>query len=134
MGISQCEARTSGRGAPVSAACGTRRLERGDAQPHLSSRHRIPDFTLHRPATLADVLELLDRHGERATLMAGGVDVMNRLKAGVTTEHLVWLPAVVGLDGIEDEGGAARRQRSRDGHVHGHVYLRCVGHGGRTCR
>ena len=68
---------------------------------HLSSRHRIGEFVLHRPQTTDEVVALLHRHGHRAMVMAGGVDVVNRLKAGQAVDHVIWLGSVGGLDVIE---------------------------------
>jgi len=71
---------------------------------HLSSRHRIGDFVLHRPRTTDEVVSLLGRYGDRSVLMAGGVDVLNRLKAGLAIDHVIWLGSVSGLDRIERSG------------------------------
>jgi carbon-monoxide dehydrogenase medium subunit len=76
-------------------------VEREAPRLPLSSRHRIGEFVLHRPRTSDEVVALLRRYGDRAVLMAGGVDVLNQLKAGDAIGHVIWLGSVSGLDLIE---------------------------------
>jgi CO/xanthine dehydrogenase FAD-binding subunit len=46
-------------------------------------------FDYARPETLEDVFALLARHGARASLLAGGTDVMVRLRTGRTSPDIV---------------------------------------------
>jgi carbon-monoxide dehydrogenase medium subunit len=66
-------------------------------------------FTYHRPASLSEALEILDRHQDDAKILAGGqslVPVMNfRLAA---PEHLVDINRVPELAGYEVAGGTVR--------------------------
>jgi xanthine dehydrogenase iron-sulfur cluster and FAD-binding subunit A len=52
------------------------------------SRKRISSFRLHRPANVADANRLLADYPS-AHVVAGGIDVINRLKCGETIEDVV---------------------------------------------
>ena len=73
-------------------------------------------FVLHRPRTLADALELLDRR-ENARVLAGGQSLMPMLNMRLATpDHLIDLNRIGELGFIRDEGdeiaiGAMTRQR-----------------------
>src|SRR5882757_480011 len=58
------------------------------------SRSRIPDFSLLRPRSLIEARAMLN--GPDAVPMAGGLDIVNRMKEGFAPR------ALVTLDGIED--------------------------------
>ena len=64
------------------------------------SRALIPEFTLHRPATLAQACALLNEYGDAATVMAGGIDLISRMKSGSGFAHVVAMSDVVELHGI----------------------------------
>ena len=70
------------------------------------SRKRINRFHLHRPTTIAEAVELGRRFGPEAKYMAGGVDLVNLLKTGVRIEHVIYLPAIPGLDTIKVAEGS----------------------------
>jgi aerobic carbon-monoxide dehydrogenase medium subunit len=73
-----------------------------------ASGKRIAPFVLFRPASVAEALDLLaTRPG--AALHAGGIDLVNRMKAGFVA------PAVIALDGIDEIKGVAA---GRDGTLH----------------
>ena len=40
----------------------------------------MPTFELFQPASVADALSLLDRHGATAWVLAGGLDIFDWLK------------------------------------------------------
>ena len=40
----------------------------------------IPDFELYQPENMAGALEVLDRHREKAWVLAGGMDTFDWLK------------------------------------------------------
>ncbi len=57
-----------------------------------------PSFDYHRPETLEAALALLDEYGGGARVLAGGTDLIDRLRSGaVTTEHLVSITRIEAL-------------------------------------
>jgi carbon-monoxide dehydrogenase medium subunit len=61
--------------------------------------------TYLRPATLAEALDLLDKHADQARLIAGGTDVLVELSRGVRpTETLIDLTAIPGLRYVRTDG------------------------------
>lgn len=72
------------------------------------SRHRIHPFILHRPERVDEAAGLLTDLGDGALAMAGGVDVVNWLKAGTRITDLVDLHGIDALRGISEHGGAVR--------------------------
>jgi CO/xanthine dehydrogenase FAD-binding subunit len=65
----------------------------------------LPNFSLHRPRTLEETLELLAEH-EGSRLMAGGTDLLILLREGdVRAEHLIDLGSVEELRYIREDGG-----------------------------
>ena len=66
-------------------------------------------FQYHAPETLDEALALLDRHGEDATLIAGGTALVLFMKQRlVQPEHLVSLQRVPDLGGISLSNGGIR--------------------------
>ena len=64
-------------------------------------------FSYHRPATLADAVNLLSTLGEEALLLAGGHSLVPMMKLRLATpEHLVDLHGVAALKGIHRDGDA----------------------------
>lgn len=62
-------------------------------------------FTLHRPDTLEEALQLLEKHGESARVFSGGTEIMLLMKQGFASyEHLVDLKRVKSLGGLEIRG------------------------------
>ena len=70
------------------------------AAPH-RSRKLIPEFRLHRPRSAADAVAIKAAAGPRAVYMAGGIDVVNRMKSGLPVTDVIHLGFIAGLDGIE---------------------------------
>jgi 4-hydroxybenzoyl-CoA reductase subunit beta len=68
---------------------------------------RLHSYDYHRPARLADALELLARHPEDAMMIAGGTDVMPNMKHRLfTPNHLIaikGLPELRGISTTHDE-------------------------------
>ena len=60
----------------------------------------MPSFDLYQPASVADALNLLDRHGRDAWLMAGGLDSFDWLKDRIKKPK-----AVIDLSGISELQG-----------------------------
>ncbi len=62
-------------------------------------------FSYHRPATLADAVNLLATLGEEARPLAGGHSLVPMMKLRLATpEHLVDLHGIAGLKGIRRDG------------------------------
>jgi len=58
-------------------------------------------FTLHRPASLVDIADLLDAHGSEAALYAGGTELLLLMKEGLLRpRHLIDIKRVPGLDAL----------------------------------
>ena len=67
---------------------------------------RLPPFEYHRPDTVEEAVELLDRHGGDAMPVAGGTDVMPNMKHRLHEPgHLVGLKGIPELAGVERENG-----------------------------
>jgi len=86
-----------------------------------------PPFTHHRPNTLGEALELLEEHKANARLIAGGTDLVNKLRTGaIRTEHLVSLSRVRDLDRVryKEEGGLSIGATARVSDVGRHDAVR----------
>ena len=66
------------------------------------SRKLIPEFRLHRPRSAAEAVAMKAAAGPGAVYMAGGIDVVNRMKSGLPVTDVIHLGLVAGLDGIEE--------------------------------
>jgi carbon-monoxide dehydrogenase medium subunit len=62
------------------------------------SRSRIPDFSLLRPRSLIEARTMLN--GPDAVPMAGGLDIVNRMKEGFAPKTLVMLAGIDDFDAI----------------------------------
>jgi carbon-monoxide dehydrogenase medium subunit len=63
------------------------------------SASKLPPFEYHEPATAAEATALLAAYGDHARVLAGGVDLLPRMRAGsVAAGHLVNIQRVAGLD------------------------------------
>ena len=66
----------------------------------------LPDFEYYAPATLAEACELLAKLGSKAKVLAGGTDVLAKMKQELLSpEALVSIKKLSGLTGIESENG-----------------------------
>jgi len=62
----------------------------------------IPDFNYYQPETIPEVCEILARYGAKAKVLAGGTDVLPKMKQAILTpEALVSLKGISGLSDIE---------------------------------
>jgi len=61
----------------------------------------LPDFELFIPTSLAECLDILARQGDKATVMAGGTDILVMMKASFRPDIVVSLVEVPGLDAFE---------------------------------
>ncbi len=69
-------------------------------------RDAMPAFELFQPASVTDALSVLDRHGDDAWVMAGGMDTFDWLKDRIKKPRVVVdLGMVNELRGIKDAGG-----------------------------
>ncbi len=69
---------------------------------------RLPRFRVETPRTLDEALALLERHGERALLLAGGTDLVPNMKHELfTPEVVVSLQAIEALRGVREEPDGA---------------------------
>jgi xanthine dehydrogenase YagS FAD-binding subunit len=69
-------------------------------------RDIIPAFELYQPASVADALKLLDRHGADALVLAGGLDSMDWLKDRLKRpKAVVDLSQIAELRGIKEANG-----------------------------
>jgi aerobic carbon-monoxide dehydrogenase medium subunit len=67
---------------------------------------RLPPFTIHTPATLAEAGGLLDRLGDDAAVYAGGTELLLVMKLGFAdVQHLVDVKGVAELSRLELDGG-----------------------------
>lgn len=70
--------------------------------PH-RTRHGIPDFALHRPSTVDEAVAILAKHRDAAP-MAGGIDMINRMKFGTGPSHVVHLGRIEALRAVTTDG------------------------------
>jgi carbon-monoxide dehydrogenase medium subunit len=69
-------------------------------------RATLPEFAFHRPATTGELLALLARYRGRAALLAGGTDLVPRLRVRERVPD-----AVIDLKGLPALGGGIRASR-----------------------
>jgi CO/xanthine dehydrogenase FAD-binding subunit len=67
----------------------------------------LPEFAFHRPTTTAEALALVARYHGRAALLAGGTDLVPRLRVRERVPD-----AVIDLKGLSALGGGIRADRS----------------------
>ena len=85
----------------------------------------VPKFVLHRPETLGEALETLWNCEPDAVLMAGGVDVTNRLKSGLDVGHVIYLSGIEELQGIvASDSGLRVAAGVTHGEFEGHPLVR----------
>lgn len=66
-------------------------------------------FDYHAPGSLADAVALLDKLGEDAKVLAGGMSLLPMLKIRLAqVGHLVDIGRIPGLDYIKEEGGTLK--------------------------
>jgi carbon-monoxide dehydrogenase medium subunit len=66
-------------------------------------------FDYHAPGSLADAVALLDKLGEDAKVLAGGMSLLPMLKIRLAqVGHLVDIGRIPGLDYIKEEGGVLK--------------------------
>ena len=66
----------------------------------------LPEFQYIRPKSLQEILELLDRHGEEARILAGGVALISFMKERlVAPTYVIDIKALKGFNRIEHTPG-----------------------------
>ena len=66
---------------------------------------RLPKFEYHAPATIAETLKLMARYGDKASMYAGGTDLLVSMKKREKIpEHLINLKGIPNLEGIRSHG------------------------------
>jgi carbon-monoxide dehydrogenase medium subunit len=70
----------------------------------LRSRKHILPFSLVRPTTVAEACAAMQAGG-RAAFMAGGLDLIDRMKNGDAFDHVIFLDAIAPLHGIRRVDG-----------------------------
>jgi carbon-monoxide dehydrogenase medium subunit len=66
----------------------------------------MPDFEYHSPRTLNEACALLAELGDKATILAGGTDILHKMKVGkLSPEHLVSLKHLDEISEIRHEAG-----------------------------
>lgn len=62
---------------------------------------KIPRFEYHRPSSVEQFVKNMAKYGEHGALLAGGTDLLVRMKLGVATvKHIISLSEIPGMDGI----------------------------------
>lgn len=62
---------------------------------------RLPQFQFHSPKSLNNLLKLQEKSGENAIIMAGGTELLNRMKLRlIEPEHVISLSNIKGLNRI----------------------------------
>ena len=66
----------------------------------------LPEFDFVTLNTLKETLSLLNRHGNESKLIAGGTDLMIKLKSGeAKPKYIINLSSCVGIDYLKDHNG-----------------------------
>ena len=58
----------------------------------------LPEFDLLVPQSIPEAVEMLTKYQNKAAVMAGGTDILVLMKAGLTSEYVLSLAEVPGLD------------------------------------
>ncbi len=86
--------------------------------PNKANTHILPEFKYLAPRTVEEAIELLSKYGEEAKVLAGGTDLLVRMKQGVLRpKYLISINRIKELSYIEDRGdhvaiGAATKLRA----------------------
>lgn len=82
----------------------------GEEMNEMTNSHiLVHDFDYVEPTTLAEAVELLGQHGERARVLAGGTDLLVQMKMErLAPDVLVYIGRIPGLDSVVFEDGGLR--------------------------
>jgi len=71
--------------------------------------HIVAGFQYHSPSSVAEAVKLLDEHGSEALVLAGGTDLIPKMKQAVLKpKHLVNLKRIPELVGVREEAEQIR--------------------------
>jgi carbon-monoxide dehydrogenase medium subunit len=66
----------------------------------------LPKFEYKSPKSVEEASKLLKEHGGKAKVLAGGTDLLVKMKErAITPEYVINVKGIAGLDGISDGGG-----------------------------
>ena len=66
-------------------------------------------FDYLEPVTVEEAVLLLERYGKRASVLAGGTDLVARMKDGkISASHVISLGRIPGLDSVENDAKGVR--------------------------
>jgi carbon-monoxide dehydrogenase medium subunit len=68
----------------------------------------IPQFRLWRPRSKAEAVAMRAEAGDGAAFMAGGIDIVNRMKFGEPITEMIYLGGLTELGTVSDTGGGLR--------------------------
>ncbi len=86
--------------------------------PNKVNTHILPEFEYLAPRTVEEAIKLLSKYGEEAKVLAGGTDLLVRMKQGVLRpKYVISINRIKELNFIEDRGdhvaiGAATKLRA----------------------
>src|SRR5581483_11525155 len=70
----------------------------------------LPEFDVLRANTVAEACELLSRYGDQARVLAGGTDLLVKMKyKGTLPRYLINVKRIPGLDQIQYDADAGLR-------------------------
>jgi carbon-monoxide dehydrogenase medium subunit len=72
------------------------------------SRKMIAEFRLRRPRSVSEAVGMRAEAGNGAVFMAGGIDLVNRMKFGEPIAEVIYLGGVAGLGTIAETAGTLR--------------------------
>ena len=70
------------------------------------SRSRIAPFRLHRPSSVDEAVDAMASAPTGAAYMAGGIDLINRMKAGFTPGEVIHVARIAELARISEKDGS----------------------------
>ena len=72
----------------------------------------LKPFEYIEPATVQEAVRISLKYGDKATIIAGGVDLVPRMRLRkLRPEYLVSLQSIPGLDYVESDGKGRRSER-----------------------
>lgn len=96
------------------------------SQPiHKEDRMLPARFDYHRPETLEEALELMDKYGDEAKVLAGGMSLIPMMKLRFASPaHLVDINRIAELSGLSESGGLRVKALTRNSELEASDLLR----------